>query len=121
MDNTKEYILCAAIRRKEPRASSGVPYHKSDILDVELGYRHHDIYQRFEGELSLEMKDQGFYTSYNRFVGRKEAMKIAYEAGQVPKERAFNGPWEDGPLGNMEKPKGYVEGDFSILTSEDLY
>lgn len=121
MDNSKEYILCAAIRRKEPRKSDGVPYYKSDILDVELGYRHHDIYQRFEGELSMEAKDQGFYTSHNRFVGRQEAMKIAYEAGQVSKEKAINGPWEDGPLGGMKKPDSYVEGDFSILISEDLY
>ena len=88
MDNTKEYILCAAIRRKEPRASSGVPYHKSDILDVELGYRHHDIYQRFEGELSLEMKDQGFYTQ------------------SLPADDDFFGPAADAAVRAFQKKRG---------------
>jgi hypothetical protein len=44
-----------------------------DILDIEIGYRHHDIYCRFPGELSNKMSDQGFYTSFGRFVSRKEA------------------------------------------------
>lgn len=42
-------------------------------LNIEIGFRHHDIYQRFEGELSLKNKDQGFYTSKGRFVDRFEA------------------------------------------------
>ena len=84
MDNNKEYILCAAIRRKEPKDCQ--PYHngQNDICGIEIGYRHHDIYQRFrDGSLSMKMKDQGFYTSKGRFVGRKGAMDIAVECGQV--------------------------------------
>ena len=50
INNTKEYILCAAIRRKEPRKCKvGInPYHPglNDILDIEIGFRHHDIYHR---------------------------------------------------------------------------
>lgn len=52
IDNTKEYILCAAIKRKEPRDCQ--PYHPNtnDICNIELGYRHHDIFHRFDGEMS---------------------------------------------------------------------
>lgn len=75
----KEYILCAAIRRKTPRDCK--PYHDNDICNIEIGYRHHDILQRFGKEV-LPSK-QGFYTSRGRFVDREEAYRIAVEAGQV--------------------------------------
>lgn len=86
IDNSKEYILCAAIRRLKPKITDNEnsPYYKgtNDILNIEIGFRHHDIYQRFEGELSLKNKDQGFYTSKGRFVDRFEAAYIAEQAGQ---------------------------------------
>lgn len=109
IDNSKEYILCAAIRRKErkvcPRDGQN-PYYEgtNDIVDIEIGYRHHDIFCKFYGEVSIKLKDQGFYTSKGRFVDREEGMKIAYAAGQVSKERAF-----------------LANGDWNILFSEDLY
>jgi hypothetical protein len=93
IDNSKEYILCAAIKRKEPR--EGAPYWEgtNDIMNIELGYRHHDIFHRFNNrdihqnyedcEVSILMEDQGFYTSKGRFVDRYEGMKIAHECGQV--------------------------------------
>lgn len=101
----KEYILCAAVKRIEPRTGHD-PYHvgQNDLMDIEIGYRHHDIYMRFEGEVSKKMTDQGFYTSRGRFVNRTDAMKIAYEAGQVDKETAFD-----------------YRGEFEMLFSEDLY
>lgn len=85
MDNRKEYILCAAIARKIPRNCS--PYHEgtNDIVNIELGYRHHDIFARFGDEKVLSEHSQGFYTSRGRFVSRKEAMQIAIECGQVDK------------------------------------
>lgn len=97
-----EYILCAAIKRKKPRKCNN-PYHEetNDILNIELGYRHHDIFHRFSGELDISPKAQGFYTSKGRFVDRKEAYKIALEAGQLPKDRISDG--------------------INILCSEDLY
>ena len=80
IDNTKEYILCAAIKRKEPRDCQ--PYHPNtnDICNIELGYRHHDILHRFDGEMSE--CEQGFYTSKGRYVDRYEGMEIAFNAGQ---------------------------------------
>lgn len=82
MRNDVEYILCAAIRRRKPREC--IPYREgmNDICGIEIGYRHHDILQRF-GKEELEADKQGFYTSRGRFVDRKEAYRIAVEAGQV--------------------------------------
>lgn len=77
-----EFILCSAIKRIKPRETK-CNYHNNDIHLVELGYRHHDILIRFRGEVSTNLFDQGFYTSLGRFVDRKEAYKIAYDAGQL--------------------------------------
>jgi hypothetical protein len=85
----KEYILCAAIKRLEPKSCT--PYYNNDICNIELGYRHHDIFQRFQGEVSRKQEDQGFYTSKGRFVGRYEAMLIAWKANQVTAKTAFGG------------------------------
>ena len=91
-----ERIICAAILRKEPRKAIGNPYHEgtNDILKIEIGYRHHDIMQRFNVELHKNPYAQGFYTSKGRFVGRHEGMYIAYKSMQVPKEIASEEPEE---------------------------
>lgn len=78
----KEYILCSAIKRIETRSNNGM-YHNNDICNIEIGYRHHDIIQRFQNEISRKQCDQGFYTSKGRFVSREEALEIAYQAGQI--------------------------------------
>ena len=135
IDNSKEYILCAAIRRKQPR--EGYPYWEgtNDIMDIEIGYRHHYIFHRFNNrdihkhyqdcEVSILMDDQGFYTSKGRFVGRHEAMKIAYEAGQVSEEVAFSKKWHDIKLNiadgdNVDWDIADTE-KYNKLFSEDLY
>ena len=94
IDNSKEYILCAALRRHTPKPLK-LP---NDLPKIEIGLRHFDIRDRFPGEVSMKMDDQGFLTSMGRFVSRKEAEKIARECGQV--------------MGNI------IGGE---LTSEDLY
>lgn len=111
IDNTKEYILCAALRRKVPRNTNS--YHNNDLDQIEIGYRHHDIRNRFGAEVSCSPKDQGFYTSKGRFVRRKEAMKIAYECGQIrlPIHEVAAVSMVDG------EPTAY----FKDLFSEDLY
>ena len=135
IDNSKEYILCAAIRRKQPR--EGSPYWEgtNDIMDIEIGYRHHDIFHRFNNrdihknyqdcEVSILMEDQGFYTSKGRFVGRHEAMKIAYEAGQVSEEVAFSKKWHDIKLNIADGDSVDLDiadaEKYNKLFSEDLY
>ena len=80
-----EWILCSAIKRLKRRETDGNPYWEgtNDILDIELGMRHHDIFRRFAGEMDPHMEAQGFYTSKGRFVDRKEGAQIAYNAGQI--------------------------------------
>lgn len=94
MKEKPEYILCAALRRFEPK-NVNLP---NDLPNIEIGLRHFDIRDRFPGEVSMRMDDQGFLTSYGRFVSRKEAEEIARKCGQI--------------TGNL------IGGE---LTSEDLY
>ena len=62
IDNSKEYIIYAAIKRKKPKQCHRCYYQQlSDIFEIE----------------------KGFYTSKGRFVDRTEAAKIAYECGQT--------------------------------------
>ena len=85
IDNSKEYILCAAQRRKESRKVKGEPYkpENNNILLIEIGYRHHDIYCMFEDELEISNDAMGFSNSKGRFVSSTEGMKIAYDAGHM--------------------------------------
>lgn len=97
----KEYVLCAAIKRKTPINVNSKNYKTNtleddDIYSIEIGRRHNDILARF-GKSQLEVIKQGFYTSYGRFVSREEALQIAKDAGQIK------------------------ETDNNILFSEDLY
>lgn len=135
-----EIILCAAILRKSKRDVT--VYHEgiNDISKIEIGYRHHDILQRFKNEVNKHNVAQGFYTSKGRFVTRCEAMYIAFKAGQVPKEIAISNK-EDvvqfmndmviGDLINDNIPYSleryhtidtyYKNKGFNQLFSEDLY
>lgn len=124
IDNTKEYILCAAIKRVTPR--EGIhPYHEgtNDMCNIEIGYRHHDIFQRFKTEVSNKMEDQGFYTSKGRFVDRYEGMEIAYKAGQVSEDIALKKDWhqkrtESFPGTNFDE---IDKKKYNMLFSEHIY
>lgn len=96
IDNTKEYILCAATLRKKYKPETVL--YNNDIHKIEIGMRHCDIRDRFPNELQTGPSAQGFYTSKGRFVSRNEAEIIARECGQIT---------------------GKLIG--SVLTSEDLY
>ena len=130
IDNSKEYIVCAAIRRVEPRTDIQ-PYYEgtNDLCSIEIGYRHHDIYQRFGKAVSIKMEDQGFYTSKGRFVDRIEGMEIAYNAGQVNERTAFGREWmkiemqssEGEPVRNEVYWKEHYPHKYNMLFSEDIY
>lgn len=86
-----EYILCAAILRNE--LSEHIPIYnenKQDLTKCELGFRHADILFKFKGVVQKRPDAQGFFTSFGRFVNRKEAMEIAITSGQVQKENLYN-------------------------------
>lgn len=125
-----ERILCAAIRRLNRRECKSTPYWEgtNDILEIEIGYRHHDIFMRFMGEVSKNPYDQGFYTSLGRYVDRYEGMKIAKDAGQVPQSRGLRTPESEATLKELDnvstvetKEPNTFESQYYPLFSEDLY
>lgn len=95
--NQPEKILCAAIN------------YNGTIVS---GHRHGDCYLLLKDLLSKyitpddlpEREDQGFLTSYNRYVGRKEAWTIAKANNQI--------------IYGLEASEN---GEESILISENLY
>jgi len=100
----KEYILCAAIHYDD-----GLEYENSPTQFglVICGRRHSDCHNTLEALIgehaNMVTRDhQGFLTSENRYVGRKEAWHIAISNNQV----------KFGPTQTDEN---------SILISENLY
>lgn len=122
-----ERILCSAIRRLNRRDCERNPYWEgtNDILDIEIGYRHCDIFIRFMGELSKDPYDQGFYTSYGRYVDRYEGMKIAVEAGQVSQSRGLRTPESEARFKELNDVStvetNILKLQYCPLFSEDLY
>ena len=93
----KEYILCAAIWFNDGKNYIHQPKNIKEGF-VLTGRRHHNCI----GTLVIMNKKitdfvvkgnrnyiQGFITSEDRFVYRKEGGKVAYEAGQIDKENDY--------------------------------
>ena len=88
------YIICAAIWFKDGKKYSHQPRNVDSGLVV-CGRRHHNCFltafelnegKKIEGLTELdENAVQGFLTSDDRFVNRKEAGQIAFDAGQTAK------------------------------------
>jgi hypothetical protein len=111
----QERILCAAIWYKHLPLQRD--YQKSAVNCNEgivlTGYRHGNVIRTMAALTGLRTVDfgadsvgdheQGFLTNLNRFVDRKEAYKIAFEADQI-----------------IGPNKGHAENEIG-LTSEDLY
>ena len=85
----QEEIICAAIWYKDFDNTQNMPKNLDKGLVI-CGRRHHNcifIYWRLTGKPTLrEGVVQGFMTSHDRFVNRKEAGEIAFAAGQIEKE-----------------------------------
>lgn len=62
---------------------------RDDIYQCRIGRHHAEILHIFCDEVDHET--DGFYTSYGRWVDRKEAARIALESGQITKLHY----WED--------------------------
>ena len=86
----KERILCAAIWYQEEGVAT------SSFRNIETGYvmcglRHSNIihlhFQLTGKTTKIATSVQGFITSFNHFVNRREAMQIVIEAEQVDKDR----------------------------------
>jgi hypothetical protein len=92
-----EIVICAAVK-----AADGT---------VVRGHRHHDALRTLKGIPGLRYEyhhdTQGFVTSLNRFVTRKEGYDIQVAAG-IPSAL----------IGTMNEAAAYLHGE---LYSEDLY
>ena len=95
----KEYIICAAIWYKDiplQKVIEGVLPKNCDRGLVVLGHRHGQAMWTMScltglrtceiGEDCSGEHEQGFLTNTNRFVGREEGAKIAFEYGQIKEE-----------------------------------
>ena len=86
----EEYVLCAAIHVQNGFKESTIDNIKEGI--IVCGRRHSDCYNVLKGILGdytqavdykPERDHQGFLTSKNRFVDRKEAWIIAEKQNQI--------------------------------------
>lgn len=87
IDNTKEYIVCAAVWFDDGVVHAHQPTN-IEIGIVYMGLRHCNCFASVGGsvkerlDMGIHEKAQGFLTSKNRFVTREEAAKIALDQGQ---------------------------------------
>jgi hypothetical protein len=108
----KEYILCAANYYNDRKSHTFSPKNISSGFVI-CGRRHHNCIETFAQMVGFPYSSdakklhntevQGFLTNQDRFVDRKEAYTIAFEANQI-----------------IGPNKGYSE-NLIGLTSEDLY
>ena len=159
IDNSKEYIICAACWYKDgteaPRGliaqniDSGVvigqwrhgncinvratnPLWNSKKLAERLDREACQIpmtEERPGGECEGFEEVDGFLTSKGRFVDRWQAMKLAYEAGQISEDRAIRA-WgrtdeditdEELMAGEPHYRRGPERGRWRMMYSEDIY
>lgn len=118
----REFIICAAVWYNDGIKHEGQPKN-IDVGFVIAGRRHHNCYAtasalagideairlkivNIENRMTRDdyRKSQGFITSLDRYVDRKEAYKIAKQNNQIQ--------YGDSPSDNGEE---------SILISENLY
>ena len=133
IDNSKEYVICAACWYKDGTKAPRGFIAQNISSGVVIGqWRHGNVinaYRQLTGKPTIG-EVQGFITSKGNFVDRWQGMKLAYEAGQVDKGRAFI-PLErlhdeaisDEELmeGEPQYRKGKMCGQYNMLYSEDLY
>lgn len=103
MNNKVEYILCAAYRFKKgyhtPNCQEYLDrtgneleaiYHEPwrDVFRMATGWRHADVLYKWGKEVLDQSDGGGFMTSKGRYVDRKEAAEIAYNAGQTDEKKS---------------------------------
>lgn len=108
----QERILCAAVNYIADRPYDDQP-EGIDHGYVVSGYNHDEIHsltdQIVSGHDYTSFFEEGFLTSFNRFVDRKEAFKIALDTGLLQVE-----DWNGARTIKSHRMNGE-------LSSEDLY
>jgi len=147
IDNSKEYIICAAIwyddkvptgtHNKEhlsfPLHYRGATFQNDNIKTgfVVGQWRHYNciacVPENPAMNNGIAEHIQGFLTSKGRFVDRWQGMYIAYLANQVDSNRAFRNDFDNNGFDYEalleEAPNGnrYKQTPLNMLYSEDLY
>ena len=137
IDNSKEYIICAAIwykhKFKTPAPRGFLAQNISNGMVIGQWRHGNCIYTHVQSRLGrcvgVNRQVQGFLTSKGRFVDRWQAMELAYNAGQVTKERAikkdYNGiKYTTEEFQSQEPHNRHLAKDYNtwnMLYSEDLY
>ena len=84
-----EYILCSAIHFDDGQEYVHQPKNITSGF-VLCGFRHGNVFAQTgtkvfdrQNKMKILEETQGFLTSKNRFVGRKEASEIAWNSNQI--------------------------------------
>lgn len=130
IDTSKEYVICAAIwytkefgDQESERGFVAQNLNKGVVVGQ---WRHPNVihaYHQLTGGRTIG-EVQGFLTSEGNFVDRVQAMEIAYNAGQVTKEKAFRKNWNGtygSTVGRPPEDRFGADYQFNILYSEDIY
>lgn len=133
IDNSKEYIICAAYWYKTGDESPRGFVAQNISTGIVIGqWRHLNVIHAFRKISGLRTVAaevdyvDGFLTSRGNFVDRVQASEIAYNAGQISKDKALNKRWNgkyksalgDEPRDRWEDSADY---QFKSIFSEDLY
>lgn len=136
IDNSREYIICSAMWYKDkfPEESPRGFVAQNISEGMVIGQWRHGNCMHVRRQMGLPKKGigtderavQGFLTSKGNFVDRVQAAEIAYNAGQISKEKVFRDDWTgkyktalgDEPRERWADAKDYP---FWNLFSEDIY
>jgi len=133
IDNSKEYVICAAYWYKTGDESPRGFVAQNISTGIVIGqWRHCNVIHAWRQASNLRTAKSeidyvdGFITSHGNFVDRVQAAEIAYNAGQIPKHVAFNPRWNgkyktvlgDEPKARWANSEDY---QFASIYSEDLY
>lgn len=133
IDNSREYIICAAYWYKTGEESPRGFVAQNLSTGIVVGqWRHPNVIHAWRQASGLRtVKTEvdyvdGFLTSRGNFVDRVQAAEIAYNAGQITKDKAFNPRWNGKyktALGDEPRMRwGDLEDyQFTSIYSEDLY
>lgn len=77
-----------------------------DIYQCRIGRHHAEILHIFGKEVDHET--DGFYTSYGRWVDRKEAAKIAIESGQIQKCHYWNDELDSSDIFDLDYDGNFI-------------
>ena len=133
IDTSKEYIICAAYWYKTGDESPRGFVAQNISTGIIIGqWRHTNVIHAWRKPSGLRtVKTEidyvdGFLTSKGNFVDRVQAAEIAYNAGQITKDVAFNPRWNGKyktALGDEPKQRWKNAEDYQFINifSEDIY